>query len=174
MLHSPTINLYYRGKGRLKFDREDSNGLPTGLRHLGNAPDFTMSPTETSEKHYSSMEGVKTVDLEETTERELGGSFTLEEFDVKNLELALLSRENQSFVRPMSASSIIGKLDFWGTNDRGPKFHVQLWRVKIKTTAKLGMISDAIGQIAFEFTVLNDTTNHPNEPYGIITPLGQS
>ena len=174
MLHAPTINLYYRGKGILKFDREDGNGLPTGLRHLGNAPDFTLSPIEESEKHYSSMEGVKTVDLEETLSRELGGSFTLEEYDTKNLQLALLADANPTFIRPMTSSNIVGKLDFWGMNNRGPRFHVELWRVKLKTTAKLEMISDGIGQIAFEFTVLNDATNHSATPYGLITPIGQS
>jgi hypothetical protein len=174
MDRSHSTNLYYRGKGILKFDRLDDDGLPTGLRDLGNAPDFSLGTSEETSKHYSAREGVKTLDKEDTLTQELSGAFTLEEFDIENLQMALLADKGAFFIRPMSASNIEGALDFWGTNTQGPKFHIQLWKVKIKNNSKLGMISENIGSIPFEFTVESDLTNHPNDPYGLITPLAES
>jgi hypothetical protein len=174
MTTAHSTSLYYRGKGILKFDRFDEDGLPTGLRDMGNAPDFSVGVTEETSKHYSAREGVKTLDLEDTLTQELSGAFTLEEYDADNLRLALLAVASDFFIRPMTVSNIRGKLDYWGTNTQGPRYHIQLWKVKIKNNSKLGMIGENIGSIPFEFTVENDAANYPNEPYGLITPIDES
>jgi hypothetical protein len=168
------VDLYFRGKGILSFDREDEDGLPTGLRDLGNAPSFELGATVESEKHYSAREGVKTVDKEDDLSRELGGSFSLEEYDVQNLKMALLADAAGFQIRPLTASNVQGKLDLWGTNDQGMMFHVQVWKAKIKPVAKLGFISEGLGSIGFEFTAQNDEDNHADCPYALITPIGES
>jgi hypothetical protein len=174
---SPTAHdtdLYTLGKGILSFDRFDADGLPQGLRDLGNAPDFALTPVEETLEHFSSRGGIKTRDVERTLQRKLNGKFTLEEYDKDNLKLALFSDEVGYAIEPMTAGDIIGQLDFVMTNDVGPKYHVQLWNVKLKPSGDIAFISEDWGKIGFEFAVQDDSANHPNSPYGLITPLSES
>ena len=72
------------------------------------------------------------------------------------------------------ASNIQGEIDLFMSNDVGAKFHVQLWSVKLKTSSEVPFISDDWGKIDSEFTLQVDSANHPDSPYGLITPLGES
>ena len=168
-----STDLYILGKGILKFDRW-VNGVPTGLKDMGNCTSFSLAPTEETKKHYSSREGVQKVDLEVTTSRELGVKFTLEEYDKNILAMALFGDTSGFSINLMQATEVVGTLDFVGTNELGPRYHVQLWKVKLRSTGEVNFISDDWGNIQFEGVVLDDQANHPSQPYGIITPLGES
>ena len=82
------------------FDRWDSAGLPTGFRDVGNATLVSLAPEEETLEHYSSREGIKTLDLEVTLSRKLKGKFTVDEYDKRNLQLcprlAILEHKNAS------------------------------------------------------------------------------
>jgi hypothetical protein len=174
---SPTAHstdLYFIGKGILKFDRFDAAGLPTGLRDMGNAPAFILTPEEETLEHYSSREGVRTLDKEVALTRKLKGSFTLDEYDKENLRLALFGVTGHFAIEPLTAGDIRGEIDFVSKNDVGPQYHVQLWDVKIKPASSVNFISEEWGTVEFELTVQNDAANHPDSPYGKITPLGES
>ncbi len=174
---SPTAHstdLYTLGKGILKFDRFDANGLPTGLRDLGNAPSFALAPEEETLEHFSSRERIRTLDLEVTLTRKLKGSFVLDEYDKDNLRIALFGGTGVFAINPMTTGEIRGMLDFVSMNDVGPKYHVELWDVKLKPTSEVSFISDDWATINFEFTVQNDATSHPESPYGRLTPLAES
>jgi hypothetical protein len=172
---SHDTRLYTLGKGILSFDRLDVDGLPTGLRDVGNCTNFTMQVTEETLKHYSEREGVRTLDLEVTTTREAIGKFSLDEYDKANLSMALMATENaQHALEGMKASNVMGELDLWMTNDVGAKYHIQIWKAKLKTAGEVGFITDDWGKLDFEWTAQSDAVNHPENPYYLLTPLAES
>jgi hypothetical protein len=168
-----STELYILGKGVLKFDRFDTAGLPTGLRDIGNAPVFNLTPTVEVIKHYSEREGIQKKDLEVDKLTELNGDFELDEFDRENLRMYLRGSVGSWDIAPMTSGNIIGTLDFVGNNDQGPNYH---YNAKVKLTAKgsLGFISDDWGRYGFTFSVQDNAANEPNFPYGKLTLLGES
>lgn len=174
MTTAPSTANYTVGKGIVKFDRFDANGLPTGLRNLGNAPEFNLNVEIETLEHYSSQEGTKTLDLEPTLIRRLKGSFTLDEYDKENLRAYLMGVMGTFAIRPIGVSEIQGELDFKSTNEVGQKYHIQIWKAKLKPAGELNFIGEDWGMIEFEFTAQKDAANHPNEPYCLITPLDVS
>jgi hypothetical protein len=162
------------GKGILKFDRFDAQGLPTGLRDLGNAPNFTIQPVLETLEHFSSREGIKKKDKTVIVSAGLTVKFTLDEFDRKNLALAMMATESGDVLTLLASTTLEGELEFTGTNEIGPKFLVRLWKVSLKPTAEIALIGDDWGKVEFEGEVLSDVTGHPSTPYGTITEIGES
>lgn len=80
---------YYVGKGILTFADLDSAGWPLGYRDLGNAPDFSFSVESENYEHNSSRSGLANVDLDIPIKTNVTCSFTLENFNVKNMEMFL-------------------------------------------------------------------------------------
>jgi hypothetical protein len=174
-LKAHDLGLLRLGKGIVKFDRFDKDGLPTGLRDVGNVPSMTLTPTEEVIEHYTAREAIKNLDAIIPLSRKIIAKFTLEEFDRENLRLALFGETGSYAIRGLTAGTIEGLLDFMATNAQGPKFHLQMWRARLKPTGDIGMIDDtALGKMEFEFTALNDVTNHPLSPYFDLTLLGES
>jgi hypothetical protein len=170
---SPSTNLLMLGKGILKFDRFDSVGLPTGLRDLGNAPAFTIVPAIETLDHFSARRGVKRKDA--TVVLSVGGTakFTLEEYDMENLALAMFGENAGGSVALLSKPQITGELRFYGRPDVGPWFDLVLHKVSLKNSSEIPMIGDDWGKFEFEFELLEDT-GHPINPYGTITPVVES
>jgi hypothetical protein len=162
------------GKGILKFDRFDAQGLPTGLRDLGNAPNFTIQPVLETLEHFSSREGIKKKDKTVIVSAGLTVKFKLDEYDRKNLALAMMATESGDILTLLASTTLEGELEFTGTNAVGPKFLVRLWKVSIKPVSEISFIGDAWGEIDFEGEVLSDVTGHPDNPYGTITEIGES
>lgn len=59
------------------------------FREVGNAPDFSLSPTSKDIKHHESWTGARSIDKVVTTETEHKVAATLEDFSKDNLALAL-------------------------------------------------------------------------------------
>jgi len=171
---SHSTELYTLGKGILKFDRFDVDGLPTGLRDLGNAPNFNLTIEIEKIEHFSSREGISTIDWTRTKVRRLKGSFELEEFDRENLRLWLFGKAGAFGIAPLTSGDLLGILDFWPMNDIGPNYHYEGWRVKLTPTGSLGFISEDLGRFGFEFESESDLTVHPDSPYGLLTLIGES
>ncbi len=172
---SHSTNLYSLGKGILQFDRFDEDGLPTGLRDLGNCPAFNLTIEVETLEHYSSREGTKTLDKEVTMIKRLKGNFILDEYDKDNLKMFLLGMADGYAVRPLTVSEVRGQLRFTGTSAVGPKWAVYIWDAKIKPTGNLSFIADEDwGKMEFEFTAQSDEVNHPDEPFAMIVPLQDS
>jgi hypothetical protein len=166
--------LYTLGKGILMFDRHDDNDLPTGLRDIGNCTAFNLTIVVETIKHYSEREGVRVKDLEGDTLVELNGDFDLDEFDRENLRMYLRGKTGTWGIAPLTSKGIIGQLDFVATNDQGPNYHYQGWRVKLTPKGSLGLISDDWGKYGFNFAALSDADNHPDTPYGDLTLMHES
>lgn len=78
------------GAGEVFFDRFDTNGNRTGLRHFGNVEKLEVTPSvETLEKK-SSMDGARGTYKKVTTNTSAEVALTLSEYDPHNVALALL------------------------------------------------------------------------------------
>lgn len=174
MTTSPSTELYMLGRGILKFDRFDSAGLPTGLRDVGNSPNFTLVPTQETLDHFSSRSGVKKKDKTVTLSVGLGVKFTLEEYDKENLALALFGEVIGASIALLTRTTILGKVVFTGKPDQGPWFTVTLHRVTLKVTSEVPLIGDDWGKVDFEGTVEDDTANNPTTPYGTMVEVIKS
>lgn len=167
---APSTQNYYLGKGIIKFDRKDSDGLPTGLRDMGNAPAFSIQPTVETLVHNSSREGIKVEDLEVVVQVGATIKFTLDEYDIENVALAMLGEYTGGAVHGLTLPQVEGQLEFYGTNQVGPNFRASVWRVQLKPTSELPFIGDNWGQIEFEGKVLADVAGHASSPFYDITP----
>lgn len=168
------VKLLYLGKGIVMFDRFDADGLPTGLRDIGNAPTFNLVITIDKLEHYSAREGIATMDLQVIRTRKLEGSFELEEFDRENLRLWLMAQTGTWSVDPMTAGQITGLIDFVGTNDVGPNYHYEGWVINLFPKGDMALIGTDWGKFGFDFTVTKDELGHPYNPWGKLTLLGES
>ncbi|MEO0250055.1 MAG: hypothetical protein ABIN58_11130 [candidate division WOR-3 bacterium] len=170
---TPSTENYTIGKGVLYFDRH-VNGVPSGMRDLGNAPNFTLTVTPEILDHFSSREGLKKKDKSVVVSLALGGKFTLEEYDIDNLALALYGSVSGRTMTLLAEQKVEGHLRFIGDPAQGPQYKVELWKVTLKPAGELGFISDEWGKIDFEFTVEDDSDNHPTSPYGTIEQFWDS
>lgn len=76
------------------------------------------------------------------------------------------SSEEWGIVNGISnGTSIEGFLRFVGNPEQGPKYEIEIWKVKIRSTADLPFISDDWGTIQFEGEIQKDVANHPNYPW---------
>lgn len=83
---APNPGNYLFPRGRQYFRPEGA----AGHLHLGNVPEYELTPEISEEKHYESMSPSRKVDLTYETERSLSGSMTLEEFSAENINVAWL------------------------------------------------------------------------------------
>jgi len=164
-------DLYTLGKGIAMFDLFDANGLPTGLRDMGNAPSVSLTPTVEDVKHYSSRESIKKVDKVVNISSGITLKFTLDEYDKHNIALALLGTVSGNDIFLLDVGQIEGEFRFYGDPSAGPKYNFYLWKVLLKCNTELNFISDDWATIPFEAEVQDDTTNHPDSPYGLIQQI---
>jgi len=172
MTNAHSTDLYTIGKGILQFDRNDDAGLPTGLRDLGNAPNFALVPSVETLDHFSSREGVKKKDKTINLSVGMTVKFTLDEYDINNLAMALLGEvSGGNLINLLASGQIEGRLVFIGHPAAGPAYRVTLWNVQLKPTSEVPFISDEWGKIDFEGTVQYDITAHPTQEYGTIEEI---
>lgn len=77
-------NDYVLGRGIIYF-RGDIPTFTTAWRDLGNATEFTIQIESETLEHQSSLEGLKTVDLEVLLSQKMNVSFSLDEMNINNL-----------------------------------------------------------------------------------------
>lgn len=83
---TPDPDDYIFGRGEVLAARLDDNDLPsTGWVHLGNCPDFNQNVETEKVEHFSSMDGIKSIDATAILQMTAKVNFTLEEFNTFNL-----------------------------------------------------------------------------------------
>lgn len=116
---APNVDNLSVGKGEIWFDKLDSNGDPTGEMHLGNMPNFTITPEIEDLPHYSSMESVKKKDKVAAVSTGFTMKGTFEEPNTDNLNLAFygdgVTAESQS-------SGSVADASYTARSDRYIKF----------------------------------------------------
>jgi hypothetical protein len=90
---TPSAKNMLLGAGKVFFDRWDSDGNSTGIRHLGNVPTFELNEEVTKISKKQSMYAAKTTYLEVVSEIKSTANITLEEFTPENLAMAFLGEE---------------------------------------------------------------------------------
>lgn len=75
------------------------------------------------------------------------------------------------YANPATDPEVEGLLRFVGNTDFGFDFEIVLWRAKISASGDINFISDEWAQIEFNLECLDDTENHPDEPYGMIIDI---
>lgn len=83
----PQTKDYLLGRGALYEIELDDDFLTDGMpqRHLGNAPEFSINVEVETLEHQSSLEGLKTIDLEVIVSQKFGFSFQLDEINWGNV-----------------------------------------------------------------------------------------
>ncbi len=152
-METPNTGNYLVGKGVVFF-------TPSGgtRRHMGNVPEFELGIESETLDHFSSMEGLRTKDLSIIIESTAELRMILEEITPENLSLVLLSEIDVTVpLKPklniFSQSSISGKIEFFATNDRGPRWNLSFDSVEFKPSAGFNPISEEWNQLEVTGTV---------------------
>lgn len=157
MADSPSVLLYYIGKGIVSFKKAgDAN-----FRDLGNVPELELTPSIDKLEHYSSRLGTKTKDRVVVQTKSATVRIVMEEFTAANLALAVLGSvgpesAGDAVVSILALSEITGQLKFVGTNDVGQQCDMLLNNISMVPEAGINLISDEWGQIEITADVLAD------------------
>lgn len=104
---APNTDNLLLGKGSLYFSRLNEAEVATGELHLGNAPSFEFTLSQTMKDHFTSMEGIKKKNKSIATEEKVNGKFTLEEFAKENLLLALRGGDLGFITQTAGATAVL-------------------------------------------------------------------
>jgi hypothetical protein len=154
---SPNPRNYQIGKGFAIFTPE--GGIAT---HLGNMPKFVYSPAVTVLPHFSSMAGTSVQDFSVITRE--GGSIAadLEEMTAFNLSLFFLGTINSTNPSAVTVGiydqlqQIAGRLQFYATNNVGPRWQMDYTKVLVSPTGQFNPISEGYNAMTVTMTHVID------------------
>ncbi len=90
-MNSPSVENYTLGRGRLLFNRKDTDGNFLGLKDLGNCPSFSISIDVEKQEHFSSRTGLKTKDKTVITGMNPKSTITLDEISADNVAMIFMA-----------------------------------------------------------------------------------
>lgn len=148
MANAPSINNYYVGKGVISFKKDED----TDFVDCGNVPEFEWTPEVEKLDHFSSREGVRQKDRTIVLEKKGTIRMVMEEWNVRNLAIALLGEvsqdtEGNSVIEIFASNAVSGALKFTGSNEVGPKFEWVFNRVDFIPSSSISPLSDEWGQL---------------------------
>ena len=117
---APDTDNYLYGKGKIYFAPLNILEVNQGEIDLGNAPDFAVAINTETIEHFSSREGFRQKDFEATVQ--VGGTvtFTLEEINFENINIAFLG-DGKTVISQVSGAAVdeavAAKLDRWAKVD---------------------------------------------------------
>lgn len=144
---SPDISNYYIGKGNVYAK------LVAGTwRHVGNVPEFELTPEVEELEHFSSMSGVRSKDRTVTLEKSMSLRILMEEFTAQNLALALLGTVGvdgggREIIDIFSEAQVRAEIKLIGSNDIGQKFMWHFPAVDFIPSGSVSAITDEWGQL---------------------------
>lgn len=118
---APSSENLLLGAGSVFFDRFDSGGLSTGLRHLGNVDSFGITNSVEKKEKKNAMDGAKATYAEVVTGSAAELAMVLTEFTPENLALAMMgvdgvytqAAEATVTDRAVGPAAANVKLDIW-------------------------------------------------------------
>lgn len=155
---------YTIGKGVLSFKKE---GVGSAYVDLGNAPTVDLSIESEFLEHYSSREGIKTMDLRVPVSRKATLKVVLDEIAPENLAIALYGTYTAATsggsptpakIDGMKEKPLVGELKLVGSNDIGVKYTWEFKNVTIAPSGTLSLIGDDWMEIELEASVGADST----------------
>lgn len=103
---APSSDNLLLGKGQVFFDRFDSNGVSTGLKHLGNVETFELTTADDNVDKYSSMSAgaplLKRVNRRRTVTLKITG----DEFHPENMALVTMGEQTEA---TQVATAVVGE-----------------------------------------------------------------
>jgi hypothetical protein len=167
MATSPDVTNYYLGKGAVyvKLAAE-------AWRHVGNVPEFEVTPEIEELEHFSSMSGTRTKDRTVVIEKSMTLRILMEEFTAANLALALLGSvdtdtSGREIIDIFAVSEIRAAVKLIGANDIGQKFMWHFPEVDFLPTGSVNAITDEWGQLE----VNGEVAVQSNGAFGRLTKL---
>ena len=154
---------YTIGKGILSFKATGS----ASFVDLGNAPTVDLDIKTDFLSHYSSREGIKTLDLKVPMSREATLKIVLDEIAPENLAIALYGTHTPGTgggsptagkVDGFKSKAVTGELKLVGKNDIGKKYEWAFKNVTLAPSGALKLIGDDWMEIELEGSVSADTT----------------
>jgi hypothetical protein len=94
MATTPDPKNLYLGAGSVYFDRFDTDGKSTGLRHLGNVDTFEITTTPEVKEKKNAMDGAKATYAEVVVGNAAALSMVITEYTKENLALAMMGEES--------------------------------------------------------------------------------
>jgi hypothetical protein len=93
MAPTPDPKNLYLGAGSVYFDRFDTDGKSTGLRHLGNVDTFEITTTPEVKEKKNAMDGARATYAEVVVGNAAALSMVITEYTKENLALAMMGEE---------------------------------------------------------------------------------
>jgi hypothetical protein len=157
-IQSPNPRNYAVSKGFSIFTPDD-----TGVaHHLGNMTQWLYTPKVEILPHYSTMAPIKVQDF--TTILQAGGSVKADLEEMTAYNLSLFFQGSVDVTDPDNVKvgiydvleSITGRMQFYATNNVGPRWLFDLTRVQITPSDTLNMISDAYNKMPITLSHIID------------------
>jgi hypothetical protein len=134
------------GKGIMTVSSDGST-----WRDVGNCTSFVFAPTLEKLEHFSSREGVKTLDRTVIISKKGTLRATLEEFTKENLTLLLLGTETSTgAVEIFAENSQRLQVKFTDTNEVGHQFEWHFLAVDFTPTSELELLSEEWANFTLE------------------------
>jgi hypothetical protein len=155
MPDSPNVLNYQYGAGSAYLKVDD---VDVAYRHLGNAPEISVESEFTTLEHKQTMSGLKSTDLEITTEVSSTVNITLDEVTPENMALfasgtVVGSSDGGLEVGGLTLTNILGYFRYVSDNPYGQEFVFDA-RVSIKPNGAFNFITDDLTQIPLTMKVL--------------------
>lgn len=150
---SPDVGNLAVGKGFILFKPDGGS-----FYHVGNVPTFTFTPKITTLDHFSSMEGTRLKDLSITLEKSGEVKMDMEELTATNLAMLVLGdittdTDGNPIVSIFSRDSLTGELQYYATNEIGPRWYVDLLSVTFNPSGDFSPIGDTFAKLSVTGTV---------------------
>ena len=149
---------YTLGRGTVAIAAWTGTTFPTGTpTSLGNCPEVTLTLEEETLDHYLSTSGIRSKDKSVTVELMYTLNIVTDEFSEANLALfmrgtttAATSSDN-SYIAGLASTDTEYYVKFTSANAAGPDHFYHFWRVKLRPSGDLALITEADwGQITLE------------------------
>jgi hypothetical protein len=146
-MSSPNVANYYIGKGNV-YAKVGADPW----RHVGNVPEFEITPEVDELEHFSSMAGVRTKDRTVILEKSMTLRILMEEFTAANLALALLGTvdtdtSGREVIDIFAEAEVRAAIKLIGSNAVGNKFMWHFPAVDFIPSGSVSAITDEWGQL---------------------------
>src|SRR5262252_7631182 len=148
-VRSPNTDNYLIGKGICLFKLDGADEF----RHMGNVNSLEITPAVEKFEHFSSMEGTKTKDLTLVLSKSGEIKIVMEEATAENIAMLMLGDVDESAygtgttIDLFSRSSLTGAFRFYGNNDQGPRWFIDIPRVTFNPSGAFSPISEELAQM---------------------------
>ncbi len=155
-------NRYFRGQGRVFVGTRDELGEPVSLRDIGNCPELMIETTQDVVEHKESQTGDRRVDLRIYTSTSVNISFTCENTEKENWQLAFQGALGASgateVIEAFNAPRVDYYIRFEGLNtvENKNEVTVDMFKVSLESAQQIALIGDDLVAFQLRGSVLYD------------------